>query len=205
MGARRWTVALDGYLIPIGGGREREVCDDGEQVVLATDYDRDVAEAWQEGALHERQQRVVEAIFFSPGDCAKPFVLQRDADISGVSGEGIVADGVEFPDGCVALRWRGGHPTSVVFHDRGMESVEAIHGHGGNTRIVYVTEDIGERAAEVAEAETRGWNKAVEAAIKAVDGVYPVSDQWGHHTLPHIDRRQASAAIAALRKPEVEG
>jgi hypothetical protein len=57
----------------------------------------------------------------------------------------------------------------------------------------------------VAEAEARGWNAAVEAAIKAVDDVYPVSDQWGHHTLPHIDRRQASAAIAALRKPEVEG
>lgn len=56
----------------------------------------------------------------------------------------------------------------------------------------------------VAEAEARGWNAAVEAAIKAVDGVYPVSDQWGHHTLPHIDRRQARAAIAALRKPEVE-
>ena len=57
----------------------------------------------------------------------------------------------------------------------------------------------------VAEAEARGWNAAVEAAIKAVDRVYPVSDQWGHHTLPHIDRRQASATIAALRKPEVEG
>lgn len=57
----------------------------------------------------------------------------------------------------------------------------------------------------VAEAEARGWNAAVEAAIEAVDDVYPVSDQWGHHTLPHIDRRQASAAIAALRKPEVEG
>ncbi len=52
----------------------------------------------------------------------------------------------------------------------------------------------------VAEAEARGWNKMVEAAIKAVDDVYPVSDQWGHHTLPHIDRRQARAAIAALRK-----
>lgn len=57
----------------------------------------------------------------------------------------------------------------------------------------------------VAEAEARGWNKMVEAAIKAVDDVYPVSDQWGHHTLPHIDRRQARAAITALRKPEVEG
>lgn len=49
MGAQRWTVALDGYLIPIGGGREREVYDDGEQVVLAADYDRDVAEAETRG------------------------------------------------------------------------------------------------------------------------------------------------------------
>ena len=57
----------------------------------------------------------------------------------------------------------------------------------------------------VAEVEARGWNAAVEAAIKAVDDVYPVSDQWGHHTLPHIDRRQARSAIAALRKLEVEG
>ena len=56
----------------------------------------------------------------------------------------------------------------------------------------------------VAEAEARGWNAALEAAVKAVDGVYPVSDQWGHHTLPHIDRRQARSAIATLRKPEVE-
>jgi len=49
MGVQRWTVALDGYLIPIGGGREREVYDDGEQVVLAADYDRDVAEAETRG------------------------------------------------------------------------------------------------------------------------------------------------------------
>ncbi len=91
MGVQRWTVALDGYLIPIGGGREREVYDDGEQVVLAADHDRIVA-----------------------------------------------------------------------------------------------------------EAEARGWNAAVEAAIKAVAGVYPVSDPWGHHTLPHIDRRAARAAIYRL-------
>jgi len=57
----------------------------------------------------------------------------------------------------------------------------------------------------VVEAEARGWNAGLEAAVNAVDDVYPVSDQWGHHTLPHIDRRQARAAIAALRKPEVEG
>lgn len=65
------------------------------------------------------------------------FHLQRDLDISGVSGTGIVAEGVEFSSGVVALTWLSEWPTSVVFHDRGIESVEAIHGHGGATRIVW--------------------------------------------------------------------
>lgn len=76
---------------------------------------------------------------------ARPFVLQRDADATGVSGTGVVAEGVEFSDGVVALRWLvppgrqgSGYPTSVVFHDRGMESVRAIHGHNGQTRVLYM-------------------------------------------------------------------
>lgn len=66
------------------------------------------------------------------------FQLQRDVDVSGVSGTGTVAEGIEFTDGTVALRWCSDWPTSVVFHDRGMAAVEAIHGHGGATRIVWV-------------------------------------------------------------------
>lgn len=80
---------------------------------------------------------------------AQPFILMRTTDVSGVSGTGIVADGVAFPDGTVALRWRGGNPTSVVFHDNGVASVEAIHGHGGATRLVWLAEDL-ETTAEVA-------------------------------------------------------
>jgi hypothetical protein len=69
---------------------------------------------------------------------SRQFELHRDIDESGVSGVGVVAWGVEFPDGVVALRWISDWPTSVVFHDRGMAAVEAVHGHGGKTRIVWV-------------------------------------------------------------------
>ena len=72
------------------------------------------------------------------------FTLVRDVDHTGISGVGTVAEGVEFSDGVVALRWivppgnpGHGHPTSVVFHDHGIASVQAIHGHGGATRIVW--------------------------------------------------------------------
>ena len=68
---------------------------------------------------------------------ARRFELHRDVDISGVSGTGLVAEGVEFTDKSVTLRWCSEWPASVVF-DRGIESVKAIHGHNGNTRIVWL-------------------------------------------------------------------
>lgn len=67
----------------------------------------------------------------------RTFYLYRAEDVSGVSGTGKVAEGVQFSDGTVALRWLSNDPTSVVFHDNGIESVEAIHGHNGKTQIIW--------------------------------------------------------------------
>jgi hypothetical protein len=66
------------------------------------------------------------------------FQLNRLRDVSGVSGAGVVAEGVEFSDGTVALRWMSQWPTSVVFHERGVAAVEAVHGHGGATVIAWL-------------------------------------------------------------------
>ena len=74
------------------------------------------------------------------GGCRR-FYLWREEDPSNVSGTGRVADGVEFADGVIVLRWLTAWPTSVVFHERGLESVEAIHGHDGKTQIVWVDVD----------------------------------------------------------------
>lgn len=40
--------------------------------------------------------------------------------------------------GKAVLEWLTDWPTSVVWHDRGMESVEKIHGHNGSTKIVFL-------------------------------------------------------------------
>lgn len=69
---------------------------------------------------------------------AKRFELHRDEDVTGVSGTGVVAEGIEFSDGVVALRWVTEWPTSVVFHDKGMASVDHVHGHTGKTRVVFL-------------------------------------------------------------------
>lgn len=64
------------------------------------------------------------------------FHLVRTEDVSGVSGTGVVAEGIIFHDGQVALSWFGQHHTLVVAPD--IDTVIQIHGHGGRTHIEYL-------------------------------------------------------------------
>lgn len=63
------------------------------------------------------------------------FHLERDDDVSGVSGTGVVAEGVEFTDGTAAMRWRTGLSSTAIYNST--SELEAIHGHGGATRLVF--------------------------------------------------------------------
>jgi hypothetical protein len=65
------------------------------------------------------------------------FRLIRRIDISGVSGTGVVAEGVMWSNGSIALHWRGEHPTTVVWEGGGIEAVLAVHGHNGATTLVW--------------------------------------------------------------------
>ena len=68
---------------------------------------------------------------------SRRFELVRDVDVSGISGTGVVAEGVEFSDGTVVIRWiTGDHRSTVVWPNIG--DVEAIHGHGGATRVHWI-------------------------------------------------------------------
>jgi hypothetical protein len=69
------------------------------------------------------------------------FRLIRHHDVSGVSGTGPVAEGVQFTDGAVALRWYGDYPTTTVWD--AIESVIAIHGHAGATEVEWLDPDPG--------------------------------------------------------------
>lgn len=65
----------------------------------------------------------------------REFHFQRDHDVSGVSGTGRVAEGVIFEDGKVAIRWLTGNHKAITIFDS-IEDAEAVHGHGGLTRVV---------------------------------------------------------------------
>jgi hypothetical protein len=65
----------------------------------------------------------------------RTFVLHRKRDVSGISGIGRVAEGVQFSDGTVVLRWLTDKASTVVWDS--LEDAMAVHGHDGNTKVVW--------------------------------------------------------------------
>jgi hypothetical protein len=68
----------------------------------------------------------------------KVFFLVRHTDVSGVSGTGVVAEGTEWTDGSVSLRWRSEH-ASTTFYEAGVRAVLAVHGHRGASELIYLS------------------------------------------------------------------
>lgn len=64
------------------------------------------------------------------------FVLNRSEDHSGVSGTGIVVEGVQFSDGTVAIRWVCGLRSTAVYDN--IDDLIKIHGHNGSTEICWL-------------------------------------------------------------------
>ena len=68
------------------------------------------------------------------------FILVRNEDVSGVSGIGVVAEGVEFSDGTAVLRWLTSTASTAVYAS--VEDVITIHGHNGGTMLHWHQEDL---------------------------------------------------------------
>lgn len=83
------------------------------------------------------------------------FELHREVDETGISGTGIIAEGVEFHDGSASLRWKSEFKSTAVYGS--MADVDAIHGHNGQTKIVWLDQPQKERQ----EAIERLWQRAV--------------------------------------------
>lgn len=64
------------------------------------------------------------------------FELHRDVDHTGVSGTGVVAEGVQFSDGTCALRWHGERASMVMWQS--LDDARQVHGHDGATRFTFL-------------------------------------------------------------------
>ena len=65
----------------------------------------------------------------------RTFHLQRDSDPSGVTGIGVVAVGVQFPNGKCVISWID-YFSAIGVYDN-IEQLIHIHGHGGVTKVVW--------------------------------------------------------------------
>jgi hypothetical protein len=66
------------------------------------------------------------------------FYLYRQTDKTGVSGTGVVAEGVRFEDGKCVLRWCvPGKPRGTTVYES-IVDVMSIHGHDGATTVMWL-------------------------------------------------------------------
>lgn len=86
-----------------------------------------------DGSLIEKIKRAAGAKPRPQRPCM--FYLMRRHDHSGVSGTGVVAEGIEFSDGRVAMRWLTDTASTCVYDS--MDDLIGVHGHGGSTEVVY--------------------------------------------------------------------
>lgn len=67
---------------------------------------------------------------------ARQFILVRKEDVSGTSGVGVVAEGVEFSNGQAVLHWLSQLDSVAVYAN--VKTLIAIHGHDGRTELLWV-------------------------------------------------------------------
>lgn len=65
----------------------------------------------------------------------RTFHVIRDEDMSGVSGTGVIAEGVLWSNGHVDVRWLSIH--KITEHAESVAEWVAVHGHEGRTKIVF--------------------------------------------------------------------
>jgi len=115
------------------------------------------------------------------------FQLERDVDVSGVSGTGAVAYGAQSPNGTCVLWWASGLESTTIYPN--MDTLLAIHGHGGMTRAIYIDPESWDSAPGA------GGDGGGDAADRRANGTVP-----GCHT-PGVDE-PAAAAEEEPRLPE---
>ena len=64
------------------------------------------------------------------------FVMNRSKDESGISGTGIVAEGLQFSSKKCVISWLSDTPSIEIYDS--IEEVRRIHGHQGETQIKWI-------------------------------------------------------------------
>lgn len=75
----------------------------------------------------------------SQASSMRRFILRRLADESGISGTGVVAEGIRFSNGQAVLHWLTQLSSVAVYHS--VDVIVSVHGHDGKTVLEWVDAD----------------------------------------------------------------
>lgn len=136
---------------------------------------------------------------------ARPFILQRDRDTTGVSGTGAVADGTEWPDGSVTIRWRGRYPSTVIWDS--LDYALLVHGHDGDTRVVW-PDEVDDQGAPAADVVQPAEEQQASDVREVDDDPLPTGDVLRTHdetllqfpTSPEVARRELARIQTVARR-----
>jgi len=63
-------------------------------------------------------------------------IRHEDSDPDQISGTGVIAEGVIFEDGMVAMRWKTRWKSTAIYDN--IKDLLAIHGHSGKTELKFI-------------------------------------------------------------------
>lgn len=108
-----------GAFVMMLGRKSRSLCHDHAQMVVNGD-------------------RIELKPYRQPGTESDPrlFMVDRRKDQTGISGVGVIAEGVQFTDGTVVIRWITETATTAIFDS--IEDLRKVHGHRGDSVIRWI-------------------------------------------------------------------
>jgi hypothetical protein len=134
--------------------------DSGERALGGPAKVREWDEATRGKKLPERVSKSEGATGpLKPAGEMREFQLLRHRDLSGNSGTGVVAQGVEFGDGTACLRWLTQTASTAIYAS--MADLEMLHSHGGATEVVWL-----DKAGEPPSGRVRKSLEALRAKAK---------------------------------------
>lgn len=74
---------------------------------------------------------------------ARRFRIVRKTDVIGITGSGVICDGIEWPDGSATTKYRG-PVISETSWPRGVEDLKGtlLNPKAGNTELVWCEDDV---------------------------------------------------------------
>jgi hypothetical protein len=132
------------------------------------------------------------------------FALVRHIDYTGVSGIGVVAYGITFSDGQVALRWCSSHPATSIWES--LEHMLAVHGHGEATSIQWIDAPVRD-LEELPGTSGTGRRARRRAAVRASQsaGTFAAIDPSNVGARPHSPAEAGGGAAARSEGAEPVG